>query len=29
MIEGSDHNYNGHDAEVATLIADWVESLAG
>ncbi len=29
MVEGSDHNYNGHEAEVADLIADWVESLAG
>ncbi len=27
MIPGSDHNYNGHEREVATLIADWVETL--
>jgi pimeloyl-ACP methyl ester carboxylesterase len=27
MIEGSDHNYNGHEGEVAALIARWVESL--
>ncbi len=28
MVEGSDHNYNGHEREVASLIARWVESLA-
>lgn len=27
MIPGSDHNYNGHEREVAALIADWVETL--
>ncbi len=27
MIEGSDHNYNGREREVAALIAGWVESL--